>query len=282
MAIRTDLTLETVNRGKLSEGITRTERGETFRVTEIFIESDAAGKSAGKRKGRYVTLEGKALSRFSEDYEEMVHELAEELRGLVPEEGAVLVVGLGNNDITPDALGPKAACRVLATRHLFRELEKEDYPEGLREVSVSFTGVLGQTGVETAEAVRALAEKIKPSAIIVIDALACSEVSRLGATIQLCNTGISPGSGVQNSRKELSDITMGVPVIAVGVPTVVDMHTIAENITGREPQENLPNMMVTPKDVDKLIENCSRLVANAVNLALHEGMSIAEAELLTS
>jgi spore protease len=147
-------------------------------------------------------------------------------------------------------------------------------------VSVLATGVLGQTGMETAEIVNALIAKIKPNAVIVIDALACSDIKRLGTTIQLSDSGISPGSGVQNSRKELSSETLGIPVIAIGVPTVVDMHTIVQNLTGHAVSKQMPNMMVTSRDIDKLIERAAKLIANGINLALQPQMSYEDVESL--
>ena len=261
MNVRTDLALEGISSAKIHEGITQTGRGKAFKITEISIEEDRHGESIGKKKGRYITLEGEALSRFSDNYKEMTLEFAEELKGFLPE-GQILVVGLGNKDITPDALGPQVSEQILATRHLREELSDEDeFLTGLRQVCVMATGVLGQTGIETAEIVNALSHKITPKAIVVIDALACSDIKRLGTTIQLSDSGISPGSGVQNKRKELSYQTLGIPVIAVGVPTVVDMHTIVEGLTGYGVNKKMPNMIVTPRDIDKLIDRAARLIA---------------------
>ncbi|NLK70416.1 MAG: GPR endopeptidase [Clostridiales bacterium] len=280
MNIRTDLALEGVSSAKVHEGISQTRRGKAFRITEICIKEDKYGEPIGKRKGRYITLEGEALSRYSDNYKEMTLEFANELKDFIPE-GQILVVGLGNKDITPDALGPQVSSQILATRHLREELSDEDeFLTGLRQVSVMASGVLGQTGIETAEIVHALSEKITPKAIIVIDALACSDIKRLGTTIQLSDAGISPGSGVQNKRKELSYQTLGIPVIAIGVPTVVDMHTIVQGLTGYAVNEKMPNMMVTPRDVDKLIERAARLIACGINLALHPQMTFEDVESL--
>jgi spore protease len=149
---------------------------------------------------------------------------------------------------------------------------------GLRQVSVMASGVLGQTGIETAEIIEGLLEKLKPSCVIAVDALACSDISRLGTTIQLSDSGISPGSGVANKRKELSEATLGIPVIAAGVPTVVDMYTIVEGMTGRRAVTEVPNMMVTPRDVDRLIERSSALISMGINLALHPELSFEDVE----
>ncbi len=269
MNIRTDLALEGINAAKVRDGIRRTERGEAFKITEIIIEEDRFGVPIGKKKGRYITLEGQPLGRFSDNYREMAYELAHEITPLIPD-GPVLVAGIGNSDITPDALGPLAAAQILATRHLKKELGEEDeFLSSLRQVSVLAPGVLGQTGIEAGELLSSLEESVKPSSIIAVDALACSDVNRLGTTIQISDSGISPGSGVQNSRRELSKETLGVPVIAVGVPTVVDMHTIVQGLTGKPVSSSVPNMMVTPRDTDKLTERAAGLIACGINLALH-------------
>ena len=274
MKFRSDLALEQVSGNELPEGVGMTKRGKAFKITEITIDDDRHRETMGKGKGRYITLESGSLSRFSDIYEDMAQELAEELKQLIPE-GEILVAGLGNRDITPDAVGTQAAEKVLATRHLRDELdsEEEEFLTSLRRVSTFAGGVLGQTGIESAELVTALCREIKPSAVIAVDSLACSDISRLGTTIQICDSGISPGSGVSNARKELSRETLGVPVIAVGVPTVVDMHTIVRSLAGVDIDEELPNMMVTPRDIDRLTERASQLIAFGLNLALQPALS---------
>ena len=275
MNIRADLAVESFSPGDLPKGVHRDIRGKAFDITEIIIDDDSCLDTIGKGRGTYVTLEGMSLSCFSEDYEDMVLEFSHELRRLIPE-GDVLVAGLGNNDITPDALGPQVVSKVLATRHLREELtdEGEAFLTSLRPVSARAGGVLGQTGIETAELIRAVSEQIQPAAIIAIDALACSDISRLGRAIQLTNSGISPGSGVSNVRRELSERLLGIPVIAVGLPTVVDIRTIVRNITGEEADGELPDMMVTPRDIDRLIERASQLIAYGINLALHPSLTL--------
>lgn len=268
MNIRTDLALESISAGDLPEGVHIKTRGRAFSITEIVIDDDSCLSTIGKDRGRYITLEGSSLSRFSDDYQLMAQELAQELEQLVPD-GEVLVVGLGNNDITPDAIGPQTASKVLATRHLSSSDDLcGEFFTSLRRVSAFAGGVMGQTGIETAEIVRAITSELQPAAIIAIDALACTDISRLGTTIQLTDTGISPGSGVSNRRMELSEKLFGIPVIAVGVPTVVDMHTIVRSLTGRRIKGELPNMMVTPRDIDRLTERASQLLAFGINLAL--------------
>ena len=283
MEIRTDLALERMNENvPADKGVHSTVRGEHFRITDIKIDSDFAGRHIGKPKGRYLTLETNALSRFSDLYQQMTEEFASELSAFLPEDGGVLITGLGNSAITPDALGPRCAGKVLATRHLKDKLQdgEADFLRSLRPVSVLQSGVLGQTGIETAEIVSAVCQKTKPSAVIAIDALACAELSRLGTTIQMCDSGISPGSGVHNKRMELSEKTLGVPVIAVGVPTVVDLHTAALNLTGQNAAAGSPNMMVTPRDIDRLIDHAAGMIACGINLALHKELTFADAESL--
>lgn len=273
MNFRTDLAVEQIT-DTLPSGVHVEKRGEIFEITEITIADDRHRQSLGKGRGKYITLESGSLSRFSDDYEDMAQELADEIRPLVPD-GEIFVVGLGNRDITPDAVGVQTAEKVLATRHLRDELdsEEEEFLTSLRRVSTFAGGVMGQTGIETAEIVKAVCSLIKPSAVIAVDALACSDISRLGTTIQISDSGISPGSGVSNARRELSQANLGIPVIAVGVPTVVDMHTIVRSLAGVEIEEDLPNMMVTPRDIDRLTERASQLIAFGINLALQPSLT---------
>lgn len=282
--VRTDLALEQAAALTKQNDIPIVRRGRAFSVSEIHITDETQGARIGRGLGRYVTLECEKLSHHSPQFRAQVEELAEELGRFLPE-GDALVVGLGNQDITPDALGPAVAGKILATRHLRRELAENDpeldFLRGLRPVSVLANGVLGQTGIEAAELAAALRDTVRPSAVIAVDALACSDLSRLGNTIQIADAGISPGSGVQNSRRELSRSTLGVPVIAIGVPTVVDMHTIVRCYDAK-PDAAMPNMMVTPRDIDKLIENAARLIGCALNLALQPTMRFEDVEGLSS
>ena len=201
-----------------------------------------------------------------------------ELAALLPERGTVLVTGLGNESITPDALGPRASRMVLATRHIQGEFARSSGLDDLRATAVLAPGVLGQTGVESGEIVGGLCEVVHPAAVIAIDALASRSVARLGCTVQLCDTGIAPGSGVGNNRKELTEQLLGIPVIGLGVPTVVDARTLAAELTGREDaaEQVAPRgaqMMVTPREIDLIISRASRLVAMAVNAALQPDYS---------
>lgn len=283
MSARTDLAVEMIDEDakSLPRGIDRRLRkSSACSITEIEVTSELAGLKIGKSKGRYITIETDRLSSAPADFEEQAQNVADEITALLKRHGCGIengiVVGLGNSDITPDALGPMAVSKIIATRHLKGALPKGHELSSLGVVSAIAPGVLGQTGIEAAEIVDSVCSEIKPKFVIAIDALACSDVSRLGTTIQITDTGISPGSGVQNRRKELTETTLAVPVIAIGVPTVVDMHTIVENITGSPPDKHLPNMMVTPRDVDKLIERAARLIACAVNRALQPQLSFAD------
>ena len=279
MQNRTDLALECLAAAGERRGITEHKRGRVFSITEICIDDEESGRPLGKGRGRYITLEGQSLSRFSDAYEEMAQELADELRSLLPDEGDILVAGLGNSDITPDALGPRTAAGVLATRHLRQVLDAPDEAclRALRPVSVLSGGVLGQTGIESAELIAAVAACVQPAAVIAVDALCCSSLSRLGTTVQLSDAGISPGSGVANHRTALDVRTLGVPVIGIGVPTVIGMKTIAEDLTGRLPLPTSEDMFVTPRDIDRLIRQAARLLSCSINLALHPQMTYADA-----
>lgn len=284
MGLRTDLAIESAQSIDISsasqyEGIKLNEfiKAEC-KVTEVIVETDLASKQIGKPTGKYITIEtinSTGLDAYPDYFEEQVNLLANEINSLITTDNAVLIIGLGNDDITPDALGPLVAKQIFATRHIPIEMPGFEVFSDLRSVSVVSPGVLGQTGIEVAEITRAICDKIKPSLVIVIDALACAEISRLGKTIQITDSGISPGSGVKNSRKELSKATLNAPVIAIGVPTVVDMHTIAEAVADVSlAGEDYKDIMVTPKSIDKLIEHSAKLIAMGINKALQPSMSI--------
>lgn len=294
MAIRTDLAVEQLSVAKnqqpdstsknFPDGVTCEERplGENCKITEIHVTSDLAGKAIGKPKGVYITVETPPLSQEPEAFYQLADGVAQTLQPLLPKTGPVLVVGLGNQDITPDALGPLCMEQILVTRHLAELLPPDDPLVSLRPVSALTPGVLGDTGMEAAEVVKAVCQRFSFSAVIVIDALACSDVNRLGRTIQIADSGISPGSGVQNSRRELSSLTLERPVIAIGAPTVADLHTVAENLTGKAAGSGQPNMMVTPRDVDQLVRRTAKLLAFAINQALQPDLSPEEIEMLSA
>lgn len=274
---RTDLALESANtvekEAPLPDGIdVVSKRSPGFEITEVSVTNDEAAKKISKPKGRYVTLEtGSRLDMRPQNFEESAQSLADTLIELIGSPKSVLVVGLGNESITPDSLGPRVCSHIFATRHI-----KSNAPElmdsSFSEVCAVTPGVMGQTGIEAGELIKNVCDAVKPSLVIAVDALACSELSHLGKTIQLTDSGISPGSGVLNARKELSRSTLGVPCVAVGVPTIADLAT---NVGG-EP------LMVTPRSVDKLVSCSAQLISAGINLALHRGLSLDEIISLTS
>lgn len=276
MSIRTDLALEQKELNPdFTDGIESTEKqlGD-IKITRIKITNRSGEKALGKPIGTYVTVEMPPLTDSGELNEDAVDAISNELVSFLPEKGLILVAGLGNTSITPDAIGPKAASGVLATRHIEGEIARSIGLEDMRAVAVIAPGVLGQTGIETGEIIAGIAELIKPAAVIVIDALASRCLSRLGCTVQMSDSGICPGSGVGNSRAEISRRTVGVPVIAVGIPTVVDAVTLAQDLTGQECKVTVnprgAKMIVTPQEIDLLITRGAQTVSRAVNCALQQ------------
>ena len=276
MNVRTDITAENFPESvPLPDDIKKLKRHGVFDITEITVGSDRYIKSIGKPKGKYVSLESVNLSGFSDNYRELAEETARELENFIPD-GGILVIGLGNPDITPDSIGPLTVSKVLATRHLNIVQDGEEFLSNLRSVSCISAGVMGQTGIESAEIVKAVCAEIKPSAVIAVDSLACSDIKRIGTSIQITDSGISPGSGVANARKELSRKTVGIPVIAVGIPTVIDMRTAVYNFTEKELDGDIPDMMITPREIDRIAERTSHILSIAINLALHPALSFEE------
>ena len=244
-------------------------------ITYIHIKGEKAADAVGKPCGRYITVQLPPLSEATADLARMAQSIALPLRQLLPCQGTVLVVGLGNEAITPDALGPQSVRRVLATRHIRGEYARAAGLADLRPVVTVESGVLGKTGMESGEMVRAVVGAIKPCAVIAVDALAARSIERLGSTVQIGDSGIVPGSGIGNSRKALDRQTLGVPVIAVGVPTVVDAATLVEDLTG-QPSVADRQMMVTPREVDLMVHQASLLVAMSINAALQPHYAAAE------
>ena len=266
---RTDLAMELSN--DLPEGVeVKNDVLGGFSVTDIYLKSESAARSVGKAVGRYLTLEPEdSFEMIPSSADEYSEGIAEKLRELLGDAKSVFVAGLGNERITPDSLGPRVVSHIFATRHIPTDAPELD-TEGLGLVSCAAPGVMGQTGIETAEFLSSLIEKVSPDAVIVIDALACQDPRHLGRTIQLTDAGISPGSGVMNSRSEVSLKTLGVPCIAIGVPTVADAGT---------PDEPL---MVTPKNIDKLISTSAMIISGGINACLHPSLTLGELRLLTS
>lgn len=312
-SVRTDLALEEKERFESDhveiQGVILEEQYDEereIRVTKVQIETEKGAKAMGKPVGTYLTLEAPNLAVPDEAYHREVSEevakyiqyLLEE-NGLVREDLSVLVVGLGNRQVTPDALGPNVVEHLSVTRHIVKEYGK--YAMGLEHaymISAIVPGVMGQTGMETVEVVRGVVEETKPDLIIAVDALAARNSRRLNRTIQIADTGIHPGTGVGNNRNGLNKESLGVPVIGIGVPTVVDAATIVNDtmenfITALENSKtmtkagevlrsynagekyelvkeliapHLNGMFVTPKDIDEMIHQISYTISEALNL----------------
>lgn len=294
MAFRTDLAVEAIENHKTAAALPHVRQSdrtlEGFAVHEVRILSEDAAREIGKPQGRYLTLELDALIRREEDaFPRACKALSTLLRELLPHPngGPVLIAGLGNRMITPDAIGPQTADHVIATRHLVAQSPAifADW----RPVSALAPGVLGQTGVETGEVICGVLDRVRPAAVIAVDALAAGRLSRLLRTVQLADTGITPGAGVGNARAALNEETLGVPVIAVGVPTVVDGATLAHEISsqlGQPACEALDDLsqpvMITTRDIDREVADISRMFGYAVNMALHPHLSVADIDLYLS
>lgn len=302
---RTDLALEA--REMLSRSVredipgvmVETSENESYVISRVSITTTEAQRLMGKPQGKYVTIEAQGLRYKNTILEDQImKELASELTSLteLSRNATVLVVGLGNWNITPDALGPRAVDKVVVTRHL-QEMLSPELRNGVRSVCAISPGVLGITGMETAEIISGIVAKIKPDVVIAIDALAAASSYRMLTTVQLANTGIRPGSGVGNKRFGLNQETLGVPVIAIGVPTVVNASTIAgdtldtliehaafgryfksmvelsasdrQKIVGQVLPDMLGDLMVTPKEIDRLVQDIARIIAGGINQALH-------------
>ncbi|MDD5017143.1 MAG: GPR endopeptidase [Eubacteriales bacterium] len=298
--IRTDLAMEAtaaygaekipgvdIINDTVSEGINR------VRVT---ISSEEGEKAIGKKKGTYVTIEADSLAYGDTDTDEnCAKALAEEIKSMAGSavNGSVLVAGLGNRMVTPDALGPAVCDMVFVTRHI-HEYAPESIDERMGMVSAISPGVLGITGVETGEIIEGIVDRIKPSLVIAIDSLASRNLERIRTTIQIADSGISPGAGIGNKRKVLDRETLGVPVLAIGVPLVVYAATIAQDLieaamdktkTNKESMQKILGMMmdvegadmiVTPKDIDKVVKDLARIISDGLNIALHKNLTLEE------
>ena len=299
MAFRTDLAVEAIENHKSAAALPHVRQSdhmlEGFAVHEVRILPEDAARHIGTPQGRYLTLELDALIRREEDaFPRACKALSTLLRELLPRpnDGPVLIAGLGNRMITPDAIGPQTADHVIATRHLVAQSPAifADW----RPVSALAPGVLGQTGVETGEVICGVLDRVRPAAVIAVDALAAGRLSRLLRTLQLADTGITPGAGVGNARTALNQETVGVPVIAIGVPTVVDAATLAIDLLGEGKAEKEEQrlrelmeprgtaMMVTPREIDLLVERAARLVALSINCALQPTLSAEDLLSITS
>ena len=319
--VRTDLTLEAhellreraVKEQEAQQDIPGVEvendGDERIKITRVRVTSRTGEIAIGKPMGNYITLEVPGLKENDRDlYEDTCRALARELTGIMKldDKTLTLVVGLGNWNVTPDALGPKVVSNMMVTRHLLEYLP-DQVDEGVRPVCAVAPGVLGITGIETGEIVKGIVDRIRPDYVIAIDALAARKLERVNTTIQIADTGIAPGSGVGNKRMELSEDTLGVPVLAIGIPTVVDAATMAndtidmvldslieqaqqgtdfynmmKNIDRNEKYSLIRevlepyagNLIVTPKEIGDVIRMVSMVVANGQNIALHQGIGL--------
>ena len=304
---RTDLAVEThehfTENAEKIDGVKVTDKStKDINITQVVIETQEAAKKLGKPMGNYTTLQFPDLRYIDKNlYEKACKKVAEEIQLLLDDDinKPILVVGLGNRAITSDSLGPEVVDRLIITRHLFSH--GIDMPlENYSSVCALAPGVLGITGLETEEVISAVCKKINPCAVIVVDALAARSIDRITNTIQICDTGICPGAGVGNNRREISENTLGVPVIAIGVPTVVDAATIAEDtlsLAFSDLAEKLPfdeilhsgkiskeilNFTTTPKEIDILIKKSAEVVANGINFALHDNISFEDIDIFVN
>jgi len=308
---RTDLAIEArefynkqENRQDIPGVVVDVDKDDSYTITRVKVVEDVGARIIGKPKGNYITIEVPKLRENDRDLQEKVGKvLAEEVAKLVSlnDQSVIMVVGLGNWNVTPDALGPRVVEHLLVTRHI-KEYVPDQIDEGVRSVCAIAPGVLGITGIETSEIIKGIVDKVKPDLVIAIDALASRKMDRISTTIQLADSGINPGSGVGNNRKELSRESMGVPVIAIGVPTVVDAATMAsdtidmviDTLINESPESGefynmlknmdktekhklidevispyIGNLMVTPKEIDRLIDDIAIVIASGLNIALH-------------
>ena len=280
---------------------TEEEEKDQIKISRVKILNEQGEKALAKPKGDDVSLDVKNIKTVDEEGIEKIAEvLGDELREIIKKHISdtedILVVGLGNLYVTPDALGPKVVPEIQVTRHILQYMPSA-MPENTRPVSAISPGVLGITGIETMEILKGIVDNIKPKMLIVIDALASRSIERISSSIQIADTGIVPGAGVGNTRKEISIKTLGIPVIALGIPTVVDLASITNDcidlfieslqqkamsndylnkLREKDNYEEIKealipkdyNMIVTPKEIDKLIENMSKIVSKGINMSL--------------
>lgn len=295
------------------DGIEVIEENENgIKITTVTVKNEIGANKIGKPRGNYITIDIPSFTAYDgETMDDVAKTVAKVLNSLVniDDEKTALVVGLGNWKVTPDALGPKVTEKIMVTRHL-KTVMPEAIDDSVRPVCSIAPGVLGITGIETGEIIKAIVDKIKPDLVICIDALAARRVERVNATIQIGDTGISPGAGVGNNRMQINEESLGVKVIAIGVPTVVDAVTIAndsidlvidslingtsnggdfyrmlKSIDKNEKEAlirevlssgELGDMIVTPKDIDLVIDSLSKIIANGINMAIQPNMDMEE------
>ncbi|MBR4890977.1 MAG: GPR endopeptidase [Clostridia bacterium] len=322
--IRTDLAVEShellIEAAEELSGVTLSDRLEDdIKITHVEVKDDLASQKLNKPIGNYITLELPDVRYLESNlYETACKKISVEIKNLLKSTNRnkpILIIGLGNRFITSDSLGPAVIDRLMITRHLF-SYAPEALTDNIGSVCAIAPGVLGVTGIETSEIINGICEKVDPCAVICVDALAAKSIDRIINTIQICDTGINPGAGVGNNRKEISEKTLGVPVIAVGVPTVVDAATITDdtlnlvidsileksdgenssffnmlnNLDFEERRdlikasvsEKMPNFLTTPKEIDVLIGKSAEIVANGINFALHKDITFEDIEIYVS
>lgn len=289
--IRTDLAMERLALAKIYHGRGRGVDGVSHRRTticgvgvhEMLVETEEAAHILCKPVGKYYTISmDKMIKRCDDGFIDGAKCIATLLQKLMPERGRVLVVCLGNPRITPDAIGPACSRHIMVTRHL-----KEYMPDTFADfgsVSMVCPGVLGTTGIETAHIVKGAVDAVQPDGVIAVDALAARSTDRLCRTVQITDTGIEPGSGVGNRRYALSRETLGVPVISMGVPTVVDADTFIYDMTDGEGHSRSrgEGMLITPREIDTVVADSAKLMAYGTNFALHNGLTLEDIDLFTS
>ena len=294
MNLRTDLALESIYTHK-GDGIEeKNEKINGMNITTILIKTDEASSEVGKPKGTYITLESIFIRKNDpQKTNDISKELSERIKMLVKkavpdfsEKTNILICGLGNRNITADALGPECAKGIMITNHVIEILNNDE--KDFSKVSAITPGVMGITGIETNQIIKGVIDEYKPQLLITIDALCAKSAQRMFGTIQLTDTGINPGSGVGNKRAAISEETMGIPVISIGIPTVVDANSIVydalisffkknkindnhDRLTS-EILENVEALFVSPKDIDELIKRGAKIIANGINLSLHKNI----------
>lgn len=294
MNLRTDLAVESIYTHS-GDGIEeKNEKVNDVNITTIHIKTDDASKEVGKPKGTYITLESAFIfkndpqkaNEISKELSEQIKKLIKEVVSDFCENTNILVCGLGNRNITADALGPQCTKGVMVTNHVIEILNHKE--KDFSKVSAITPGVMGITGIETNQIIKGVIDEYKPDLLITVDALCAKSAKRMFGTIQLTNTGINPGSGVGNRRASISKETMGVPVISIGIPTVVDANSIVydaltsffkknevddnySKLTNKI-LENVESLFVSPKDIDELIKRGAKIIANGINLSLHKNI----------
>ena len=270
---RTDLAIELQEiSSKKLDGVSVSEKKfNNIKISKVNIETEEAGLKFGKPVGIYYTIELPSFRELSYLTDDEIKIISNKISKFFISDNDLVLV-------TPDSVGPRTVSKIISTRHVKSDINFSDQFKNLRSVAAIAPGVLGQTGIEISEIIKSLVEKINPSVVILIDALVSQNINRLGSTIQISNSGISPGSGVMNPRKEISEKLLGVPIISIGIPTVVDAKTIINNITNNkintEFLEQISPMIVTPKEIDNIIKHSSNILSLIINKALQSNLLI--------